>query len=253
MPHRLGGAVSRLLELRLEHAKRLGNLQFQLLQSVYIHDGRSIAELYMNGEAVLHIHGLTSDYRFCATLRNAIYDGGFGYSKPPVFVRIGQFSEGACPVASVIRLQPLNYCDMFAADSFEKGTTPSLETFYGILNRKLRAVFNLAGVQACQLIDEVIQSSSQVVSDFPNEDFNNVGHWLNVESCTTHDVLDFFTFFRDERLWFAFNNNVITHSLAECIDHTIQIRQVYACLSNPLISAIERMHSKTIQRNEHIV
>lgn len=230
------------LELRIEGMKCLSNLQFQLLQSVYVHDGRSIAELYMNGESILHIHGLTSDYRFCATLRNAISDGGFGYSKVHVFVRVGQTLENMCPVTSVIRLQPLDNCDMFIADTFEMEVTPSLESLYGIMNRKLCAIYNRARIKICQLIDEVIQGSSQVVDDFSNEDADNVWHWFNRELCITKDNLSPFTIFRNKNLWFAFNDNVITDSLAECINPAIQIRQVYACPSNPLISAIQRLH-----------
>ena len=156
------------LELRIEDIKSLSNLQFQLLQSVYIHDNRSIGELYVNREAILHIHGLISGYRFCANLRKAISNIERGYGEPSVFVRIGEIGESMRPVTSVIRLQPLDNCDVFVADSFEVGIALSLEILYAIINRKLCAIFNLAGIQTCQLIDEIIHGGSQVVGDFSN-------------------------------------------------------------------------------------
>ena len=244
--------MDKSLELRIEQMKCLSNLQFQLLESVHAYDGRSLSELYLNGETILHIHGLASDYRFCATLRNAKDSEGEGYSKPHVFVRIRQLSESACPVASVIGLQPLNNCDMFVADAFELGFAPSSEDLFAIINNKLRAIFDFARIRACQLIDEVIQGSSQVVNDFPNEDFDNVGDWLSREFTISHDKLNPFAIFRDEKLWFALNDNVITHSLAECINPTIQIRQMYACPSNPIISAIQRVHNSIILQHKRI-
>ena len=115
------------LELRAEKMKCLSNLEFQLLQSIHINDNRSIAELYINVETSIHIHGLVGSERFCATLSKVISNVGRSYDEMPVFVRIGELSEYASPVTSAARLQPLDNCYVFVADAFEITITPSIE------------------------------------------------------------------------------------------------------------------------------
>lgn len=230
------------LEFRIEQIKNFGNLKFQLLESVYIHDGRSIGELYMNGEATLHIHGFIGEYRFCATLRNGINDRGFGYGKLPVFVWIGQVSECPRPLASAIWLKPLNHCDMLVTKTFDIMTMPSPEDLFTILNGKLSKLLDRVGVVVCQFIDEIVKGCSQVIGNFTYKDFNDVGNRFNREGGLAPNPVDLTTIWQSEGCWIAINNNVITYSLAENINPAIQIRQVYACPFNPLISAIQRLH-----------
>jgi len=166
--------VRRLLELRLERIKCLSNLQFQLLE--YVYDRRSIAERYVDGGVTLHIHGFaTGDYRFCATWRR-VDDGRAGNNcKVHVFVGIGESLDEFRPLASLARLQPLDCCNMLVADTFEKGVSPTPELLYAMLDGKLRFVFDLASIEASQLIDKIIQGGSQIVDGFSNENTNDGG------------------------------------------------------------------------------
>ena len=80
-----------------------------------------------------------------------------------------------------------------------------------------------------------------------------MGHWLNGEPYRPQDATDLPAIWKAEDLWIAVYDNVITYSLTNSINPAIQVRQVCACPSNPLISTIEWVHSKTIQRKGHIV
>ena len=79
------------LEFRLERIKRLGNLHFELLECFY--NGRSIAERYVDGDVLLHVHGLASDYRFCATFGKRDVDWEANNCETLVFVWVGDIPE----------------------------------------------------------------------------------------------------------------------------------------------------------------
>lgn len=236
---------SNSLKLRLEGIKCLSNLQFKLLEYFYGNNGLPTSKLYASGEFGIHVHGVARGYRFCAILeriREGNTNRGLGDSEVPVFVRIGKVSEDACPIASVIRLQPLNQCNMFIAKSFKEGVTPSPESLFHIFNRKLRSIYNLLGIQTCQLIDEVIEGRTQIINNFSDENTNDKGGWINTDGCTTQIEPDALSTFRNNKFWLALNGYVITYACTEDIDPTVQIRQVYACPTNPFISTIERLH-----------
>ena len=242
--------MDKSLEIRIECIKRFGDLRLKLLQSVYVHDGRSSAELYMDGSLVIHIRGLVGADRFCARFQkmNGVLSRGLRYCELPVFVGVGEVSNQLRPVASFIRLQPLDSCDMFIAQTFKIPTMPTPEDIFAILDRKLSFLLNRAGIKACELIDQIIECRTQIVNDFSNEDFDDVGNLGEFYFECSDDISRFI-----EGLWLAIYNNAICYSLTQTFNQTIQIRQVFACPSNPLISAIEWVHSKTIQRNGHIV
>ena len=228
------------LELRLEGIKRLGNLQLKLLECVY--GRRPIAERYANGDATLHIHGSAGHYLFCAEWRRRDVELTSDRYEVPVFVGIGQGLEHTRPVTSVERLQSLDRCNMLITDTFEKGIAPSPETIFSILNRKLRSVYDIADVQLSQVIDEVIQGGPQVIGDLANEYADD--RWDL--RCEWHghrpDDTNHLTSLYDQGLCCVLTDDTITVFLTEDISSTIQIRQVYACPSHPLISAIERLH-----------
>ncbi len=159
--------MSNSLELRLERIKRLSNLKFQLLESVY--DRRSVVERYVDGDIVIHVHGFASDYRFCATWHRGDDDWAGNPCKVPVFVGIGEIAEYLRPLASITRLQPLDHCNMLVADTFEPGVPPTLEDLWFIIDRKLCTLDDLLGIELSQVIYKVVQSRPQVVDGFPNE------------------------------------------------------------------------------------
>lgn len=228
------------LKLRLEHIKHLGNLKMELLKSFY--DGRSIAERYINGEILLHVHGFASDYRFCATWRQGDGDSPCNSNEVPVFVWVGNLSEDARPIASIARLQLLDSCNMYIADTFETVLSPPIENLFAIIDGKLCFIYDLLGVKASQLIDQVIQGSSQIIDGFANENASKMRNWLHDIGCRTLDPINLMSIWKDNNCWLALNDNAITYHLAEGVDPLLQICQVYSCPSSPLISAIEWVH-----------
>ncbi len=123
------------LEFRIERSKQVSNLEFELLQRLY--DRRSIAERYTKGEVSLHMHiQQISGAIFCAVYmsRNTFeftgsmrrnFNNALGQvnkrSEMPMFVWIREKCQEMRPCSSFVRLQSLNTCDMFDAESFQKG------------------------------------------------------------------------------------------------------------------------------------
>ena len=91
LPQLWGGeVVDSSLELRLECIKRFGDLHLKLLQSVYVYDERTSAELYVDGGAIIHIHGTLGSSQFCAMVAhgkaNYILDRRLRDCELPVFI-----------------------------------------------------------------------------------------------------------------------------------------------------------------------
>ena len=108
--NRDANAESSPLELRLEVTKDLGNLRLELPKAFY--DRRSVAECYLDGNVVLHLHWSTGKNGFCATWKKSDDNRTDDACKVPVFVGIAQFAKSGYPVASTQRLQPLDSCDV---------------------------------------------------------------------------------------------------------------------------------------------
>ena len=64
----------------------------------------------------------------------------------PVFVSIGEVAENLRRVASTVRLQHLNFCDMCAIETLEPRLNPPREILWRIYDRELRASLLDAGI-----------------------------------------------------------------------------------------------------------
>lgn len=230
------------LELRLERIKGLSNLRRKLLECFYDRRSRSIDERYRDGEAELHVHGLIGDYRFCATWRYGEDHGVHDCCQVPVFVGVGDVSENACPLTSVAGLQPLERCDMYIAQSLETTRSPTAEALFGVLDKKLCAIYGVAGIETGQLIDQIIQRGPQVVDHLADENANDVRYRAEGDTRRTKYYQNLASIWQKAGCWLALNNDCITYFLADGLDPSLQIRQVFACPLDPLIRAIERVH-----------
>jgi len=172
------------LEFRLERNKRLSNLRFDLLKRLGY--GRSVIERYCGGEFDLHIHFRTDEGMVCAAYRfGDCRETGVGFVggpedddgvvpldafEFPVFVAVGNLSEGAAPFASCVRLQSLDCCDMCGIDALEvTRLNPTVEALFVICKRKLRIALLNAGIELGELEDEIVESASEVVGDLANQ------------------------------------------------------------------------------------
>jgi len=233
------------LELRLETIKSLAHFEYQLLKCFY--NGRSISENYLKTLNMIHVHGMFDGRGFCARYLNCNTNRAFKETQFPVFVRVGNNSKSFRPFTSIARLQPLDSCDVFRAYSSEiftfplsfDATTSLVKLFYKVLNWKLRSLYLLLGIEVGQLINEVIESSPKVIDDFAHDD-------------TIYSWGEFWGEFKDKKgnrispplrpYKLCLFGSTLEILLDKDTDSSFQIQQVFICPTEPLISAIQRVH-----------
>ena len=163
------------LELRIEISKRLSNAGFDFLERLC--DRRAVAEQYFNGDGDVHIHLFFSGRAWCAnyicgrTGMVAENNGsGFYVYETVVFVEVVEIPKICGPLASLIRLKPLDHCYMAVTDSLEEGLAPSIKSLSLAFDRKLGARWLAASVEKCKSVDEIIERAAEIIADLPNED-----------------------------------------------------------------------------------
>jgi len=105
--------------------------------------------------------------------------------------------------------------------------------------RKLCSIYDIAGINLSQLIDKIIQRGTQIIDDLSGKYAEYLGGRPYWESGTTQNALDLSTIWEKEGCWLAWNDNCTTFFLPEDVTPSLEIRQVYPCPFNPLISAIK--------------
>ncbi len=146
------------IELRLERSKRISNLKLDFLKR--LHDRHTFAELYCDGMVELHVH-FADKGMSCATYRK-IQGGKFGIAgcvqhsnhialndrEFPMLVWVRDLAECFRPLASFVRLQPLDYCYMGGIDALEPASlNPMRESLWRVFNGKLCSVLRDAGIE----------------------------------------------------------------------------------------------------------
>ena len=228
------------LELRIEYIKGISNMQFELMEAFY--DIRPIFERYLDGSVVMHIHRLTGKDSICVTCVNAESHWMRDCSEVPMFVWVGKVSEEPRPMASRIRLQPLEHCDVFSSQSPE---TPQVfpEVTLRIYDNKLCLLYDTFGVKTGQLINQIVQGDPQVLYDFPNEPANLWrGGKVSRERRSADRCLDWPTIDGNDP-FLVLQGNIMFHNFGEGTNFGAEIVQAFPCPINPFISAIERLHS----------
>jgi len=155
------------LEVRLERLKRIGNLRLECLKRFY--DRRSIWEQYSGlSPTVLHIHisleGVWTYLRYRSEENKAHLLGANNEGEMPVFIRVGQSAQRSRPIASFVRLQPLDAYDMGGIDTAQESLLlPRLESFWRIFDGKLRAILLMTRIENSESIHEIVKGGSQVM------------------------------------------------------------------------------------------
>jgi len=171
---RNGTTISRLVlvEQNLERIKYPANLRLQYLKSIY--DGRPIFERYLTGDARIHLHCLWKSTPFCreeicicVAKRTASKCGTCGpyFYEVPMLVCVGQNPKKAQRIVSIIRLQSLNQCAVFDADSFKVSLNPTAKLLWRIVDRKLCALSRLPIVKFRQGVDHLVQGRAESHND----------------------------------------------------------------------------------------
>jgi hypothetical protein len=237
------------LEIRLECHKRLMNACLDFSQRV--HDRRAISELYRYADVYLHVH-FAMDGMHCATYRCldfakvSVGDGvktlndkvAPDVNQLAVFVAVGEISQRLSPVASAVRLQPLDSCNMRGVDALEPSSTlPKYETLCSVFDGELRLRLLDAGIEKCKLENEIIERTAQVVTNLTDPDTDaHRGCYMGLPDSNA----------KLQRLRIELGNKGILILPAERNDAVIQVNKVFLCPAYSLESALKavRGHGK---------
>jgi len=233
------------LELRLETINSLAHFEHQLLKCFY--NGRSISENYLKTLNMIHVHGMFDGRGFCARYLNCNTNRVLKESQFPVFVGVGDKPKSFRPFTSIERLQPLDSCDVFRAYSSEIHTLPLscdvtdslVKLYFRVLNWKLRSLYLLLGIEAGQLINKIIESSPKVIDDFAYDDtkYSWGEFWReseNKKGSRTSPPL------KPYKL--CLFGSTLEILIEKDTNSPMQINDVVICPTEPLISAIQRVH-----------
>ena len=118
------------LDISLECFKRASNARLDFIERLY--DARPLWKQYLSGSCDIHVHTVSklclnysavSESSLVCRENNATFNG----REFPVFVLVGDSGKSFSPVASTVRLKPLDLCYMAGIDASEKSVNPSLE------------------------------------------------------------------------------------------------------------------------------
>jgi len=238
------------LELRLEISKSRSNIEYQLLNCFYNRQ-TTISENYLKVLNVIHVHGMFGNRGFCARYWKCNSKRAFKETQFPVFVRVGNNSKSFRPFTSIERLQPVDSCDVFRANSSEISAFPIIfdatdsppERFFRVLNWKLCSLYLLLGIEAGQLIDKVIESGTQVIDDFAYDDttYSWGEFWGESKNKIGNGTSPPLSFRRPYKL--CLFGSTLEILLEKDTDSLFQVQEVFTCPKDPLISAIQRVHT----------
>ena len=177
------------LELRLERIKSRSNLALQNLQR--FHDVSSIRQRYAEGilqvNMCVRVTPSAAPQYFARTIiqasaNAALHDAGSldesaNGGQLPVFVWVGDVSQGFCPCASLIRLERLNGIDVMLMESRQRRIGSRFKAplwvfaiDLDVFDEKLSSFLFRPGVLPRQFVEEVVECGTKVVDDFPNND-----------------------------------------------------------------------------------
>jgi hypothetical protein len=240
------------LELRLEIGKRIPNIRFDLLKRVY--DVASVIEGYEENHFEFHIHLLPSGIReshqdmqtvfvsgVCGRIRVVSVPHSHGILGPahdemPMLIRVRNADESFRPFNSVVRLQSLDSCRMRIVDSLQKSVTVSPELLWHVCNWELSTLLFRAGVKNSESINEIIKARPEIVSYFPNENWET--NWNQVRLRESNLRISPLI---DARL--SLDRVADDVSLFIDIDPVdgFQLRKAFFCPVKPKVSVIKRM------------
>ena len=177
------------LELRLKRLNRISNASLDNIKR--FHEGSSIWKRYVDGVLTLEIYvsvgTCTSTDYFVGIVVKRPPNAAFGKAcclpsaidgyQMPMLVRVGNLSQGFRPCASVVRLQQLDVPDVLVAQSSQISFRPRIKTAItvfnvglNILDDELSASLVTSRILDCKFVDEIIESSAQVVDAFTSKD-----------------------------------------------------------------------------------
>lgn len=162
------------LKFRIERIKRLDNIRLDAIKFLY--DGCSIVERYTQNRAELHIHLHPGVAPVCGVFRRGHRDENVVSDQDefPVFLHVAEVAQRPRPVASVVRLQLLDSCDMSVIKPGQIAPTMFPEAILGVINRKLSLLHAGTTVQPSELVNKVVEGRSEMVRPLDDQQRNFV-------------------------------------------------------------------------------
>ncbi len=129
---------------------------------------------------------------------------------------------------------------MFSADTFEAAVPLTPKTLWAILDKELSMVYKRAGIEVCKLMNHIVKGSPEIVNDFTNQDFNDRRNRMRRDSLDSDWFLSTLDLLQQIKI--VMINSSIYCDLPEDVYSTLQIRQMFTCSLDPLISTIQGVH-----------
>jgi len=235
-------------KIRLERLKRFSNAQLDYLKRLY--DGTPIDKKYLAGEIDLHVH-FAMRGMWCATYRarkaakarvatskSVCSETSPNVSELPVFIHVRKVAKNLSPIASIIRLERLEVCNMRGIEALAPDILcPRPELIFRVYDRKLRELLSLSGIVFKDFKDEVIESATKVVTNLANQDSDTHGREREILSCGLECV-------RRVRIEITENGILLFAKRRE--KPMPQISKVFVCPDYSFEAGIERVRGHAI-------
>lgn len=174
--------IKNVAQQRMELAKRFSGI-------------KSILQSYLKGTMELHLHlSVIGDGVCIRCLDAAGHAARLNVSKMSMFVAVGQSVKHLEQRESVVRLKPLNQCDLFGCQILQgpsSGPVRSLwEILLALINRKLSAFLFSPSVIESKVVNDVVQRSASVKGILADQTSR---FWCNLEKQIGQNLDSIFT------------------------------------------------------------
>lgn len=214
---------------RVELIKHLGDLRMQYLKC--FNDRRPIIQQYVEGILQIHIH-LTNREGIGTCLRyrdESGRSGDTGADEFAVFIDVGESVEKLERREAIVRLEPLNDCDLFVAEKLEITGPILLKELWGRVDRKLCSVLLGTSVDSCESEDHVVEGRPGMVDVFADK----------AQSLIVDDVLKIEKNLRTIRL--TLTSSHIKCVLGDLLNHEFQLIELFPCPTYPEFGLVKRV------------
>jgi hypothetical protein len=236
--------VCELFQDCIELANYIANLRMKNLQRFA--DGHSIVEQYIGGNVSIHAHCHyaqssvdAADNGFClrylSIVPHEVHALGDKVASDrqlyelPVFVYVRK-SVQKLKIRSVVRLEPLDNCEVFVREMFETGRPIVGEELFSIVDRKLSSILDRTRVDTGENEDNVIERSAKMKHNLANQNEQTRQCFaINREILLSGCIL-------------TVGNLDLKMTFPKFASERVQLRQLFPCPFNPELGLLKSAH-----------
>ncbi len=147
-------------EQRIELIKNRGQMGLDLVER--FSGIASPLQGYLVGRIELHIHLSSTGDGICLRCRDGRNQTvRLDLDEMPMLIFVGEFVENLEQRETIIRLKPLNQCDLFGCQMLQAPLTGPVRSFgeilFALADRKLSSLLFLSSIMKGKIVDDVIQ------------------------------------------------------------------------------------------------